>query len=154
VKESPAERVAGVKGIVPDFDGSQMKAFNDLFDQAYGFVYRHGVRQPGCGIVLYYNDDGSMTNVPVEAAVQIGDAKLQAGDGVEVHELPAATMATTIHQGAFNSIGLAYDALMKWIDANGYRIAGPSREVYVKYSRDDLAGNVTEIQFPVEKAQK
>ena len=61
-------------------------------------------------------------------------------------------MATTVHKGAFNNLGQAYDALMKWIDANGYRIAGSCREVYVKYNRDDLAGNVTEIQFPVEKA--
>lgn len=25
-------------------------------------------------------------------------------------------------------------------------------ELYVTFSRDDLAGNVTELQFPVEKA--
>ena len=152
VRQVPAERVAGVKGIIPDFDGSQTAVFNQMFDKTYGFIYSHGVRQPGCGITLYYNEDGSMKNAPVEAAVQIGDAKLQAGEGVEVHELPAATMATTVHKGAFTNIGQAYDALMKWIEANGYRIAGPSREVYVKFSRDDLAGNVTELQFPVEKA--
>lgn len=152
VKQAPAERVAGVKGIIPDFDGSQVQVFNKMFDKAFGYVYGHGVRNAGCGIVLYYNDDGSMKNAPVEAAVQIGDAKLASGDGVEVHELPAATVATTVHKGKFDTIGQAYDALMKWIEANGYRIAGPSRELYVKFSRDDLAGNVTELQFPVEKA--
>jgi effector-binding domain-containing protein len=148
----PAERVAGVKGIIPDFDGSQAQAFNELFDKAFDYVYGNGVRNAGCGIAVYYNEDGSMKNAPVEAAVQIGDAKLQAGDGVEVHELPAATMATTVHKGKFDTIGQAYDALMKWIDANGYRIAGSCREVYLKFSREDPAGNVTEIQFPVEKA--
>lgn len=152
VKQVPAERVAGVKGIIPDFDGSQAQAFNELFDKAFDYVYGNGVRNAGCGIAVYYNEDGSMKNAPVEAAVQIGDAKLQAGDGVQVHELPAATMATTVHKGKFDTIGQAYDALMKWIDANGYRIAGSCREVYLKFSREDLAGNVTEIQFPVEKA--
>lgn len=152
VKQVPAERVAGVKGIIPDFDGSQAQAFNELFDKVYGHVYGQGVRNAGCGIALYYNEDGSMKNAPVEAAVQVGDAKLQASDGVEVHELPAATMATTVHTGMFTNIGQAYDALMKWIEANGYRIAGACREVYVKFSREDLAGNVTEIQFPIEKA--
>lgn len=152
VKQAPAERVAGVRGIVPDFDGTQSQVFDALFDKAFGYVYGHGVRNAGCGIALYFNDDGSMKNAPVEAAVQIGDATLASGDGVEVHELPAATMATTVHKGHFDSIGQAYDALMQWIEANGYRIAGPSREVYLKFSREDLAGNVTEIQFPVEKA--
>lgn len=152
VKHVAAERVAGVKGIIPDFDGSQTPIFNQLFDKAFGYVYSRGVRNAGCGIAVYYNDDGSMKNAPVEAAVQIGDANLASSDGVEVHVLPPATMATTVHKGAFNNLGQAYDALMKWIDANGYRIAGSCREVYVKYNRDDLAGNVTEIQFPVEKA--
>lgn len=80
------------------------------------------------------------------------DAKLPAGEGIEVHELPAATMATTVHKGKFDTIGQGYDALMKWIEANGYRIAGPCRELYLKFSREDLVGNVTELQFPVEKA--
>jgi DNA-binding transcriptional MerR regulator len=154
VKQVPAERVAGVKGIIPDFDGSQMQAFNALFDKAFDHVYGNGVRNAGCGIAVYYNEDGtqSVNNAPVEAAVQIGETKLDDSDGVEVHVLPAATMATTVHKGKFDTIGQAYDALMKWIEANGYRIAGSCREVYVKFSREDLAGNVTEIQFPVEKA--
>jgi DNA-binding transcriptional MerR regulator len=152
VKNVAAERVAAAKGVIPDFEGAQMQAFNQLFDKAFGYVYSHGVRKPGCGIAVYYNDDGSMTNVPVEAAVQIGDAKLEGGDGVEVHALPAGTMATTVYKGDFSDISQAYDALMKWIESNGYRIAGSSREVYLQYDRANPGANVTEIQFPVEKA--
>lgn len=152
VKNVAAERVAGVKGVIPDFDGSQMAAFNALFDKTYGYVYGRGVRDAGCGIAVYGNDDGSMQNVPVEAAVQIGNAKLESGDGVEVHSLPAATMATTVHKGVFTDMGQAYNALMKWIEANGYRIAGSGREVYLQYDRGNPGMNVTEIQFPVEKA--
>ena len=49
----------------------------------------------------------------------------------------------------------AYGALGKWADANGYRIVGPGRELYLHLaqpvSRTDES-NVTEMQFPVEKA--
>lgn len=151
LKNVAAERVASVKGVIPDFDGGQTEIFNQLFDTAFGYVARHGVRTPGCGIVVYYNDDGSMKNALVETAVQIGDAKMESGDGVEVHTLPAATMATTVHKGSFANLGQAYDALIKWIEANGYRINGSGREVYVQFSREHMANNVTEIQFPVEK---
>ena len=57
---------------------------------------------------------------------------------------------------------------MTWIEANGYRIVGPNREVYLRcpdndyddpaaygyddYVADDPAEYVTEVQFPVEKA--
>jgi effector-binding domain-containing protein len=44
--------------------------------------------------------------------------------------------------------------LLHWIDANGYRQAGPTRELFLHVSqpasRDDES-NVTEIQVPVEK---
>lgn len=47
---------------------------------------------------------------------------------------------------------------MKWLDANGYRICGPAREVYIREADQSSAGasqsdqnTVTEIQFPVEK---
>jgi effector-binding domain-containing protein len=151
VKNVAAERVAATKGVIPDFEGEQFHIFNQLFDQAFDYVYGHGARSTGGGIAVYYGD-GSMKNVPVEAAVPIGDARLESGDGVEVHMLPAAAMATTVHKGVFATIPQAYDALMKWIEANGYRITGASREVYLEFSREDLTKNVTEIQVPVEKA--
>jgi effector-binding domain-containing protein len=79
--------------------------------------------------------------------------------GVQVHSLPAyETMASVIHAGSFATIGEAYDAIAKWIDANGYQVVGPPRELNLKMP--DKPGDqndpntVNEIQFPVEKAQK
>ena len=66
-------------------------------------------------------------------------------------------MAATTHHGAFVTIGQAYDALLKWIEASGYRIAGPCREIYLKPPAQ--AGSqtdpetITEIQFPVVKRE-
>jgi effector-binding domain-containing protein len=59
-----------------------------------------------------------------------------------------------IHQGPYENLNSAYQAFMAWIQANGYRIAGPNREIYLRsmadhgVTPDDL---VTELQFPVEK---
>ena len=151
IKKVPDERVAGAKTVVPNYE-NMGGTFDKLFGEAYGFIYGHGAHAAGPSIAVYY-DDGSMQNVPVEAAVPIGDAPLQSQNGVQVHTLPGTeTMASTLHTGAFTNVGEAYDALMKWVEANGYRMAGPAREVYLAFDRDDPSKNVTEIQIPVVKA--
>jgi len=51
-------------------------------------------------------------------------------------------------------VGEAYNAIMAWLEPNGYRVAGPVRENYL-YSPGDTnapARYVTEIQVPVERA--
>jgi effector-binding domain-containing protein len=65
-------------------------------------------------------------------------------------------MACAIHHGPFTSISDAYGALLQWIEANGYRIAGPNRELYLQLSAQAGCQTdpdaVTELQCPVEKA--
>jgi effector-binding domain-containing protein len=54
---------------------------------------------------------------------------------------------------SYDTSNQAYAALISWIEANGYKIIGSKREVYI------IGGNeqnnesyVTEIQFPVTRA--
>ena len=83
---------------------------------------------------------------------------------VKVQTLPVVeTMACTLHHGPFTSISEAYEAIVKWIDANGYSICGPSRELVLREPAGNPGGGavkasqtdpetVIEVQFPVEKA--
>ena len=56
-----------------------------------------------------------------------------------------------IHHGAFENFVQEHTALLRWIEANGYEIVGPYREIYIKHDRDNMADSATEIQYPVEK---
>ena len=52
------------------------------------------------------------------------------------------------------TIGEAHEAVLRWIEANGYRIVGSDREIYLYNTmpiRLDDPSYVTEIQYPVEK---
>jgi len=49
---------------------------------------------------------------------------------------PAGLVATTAHIGPYNRLGDAYDALHRWVKANGYTLAGPSWEVYGHWEDD------------------
>src|SRR5258708_5335437 len=75
------------------------------------------------------------------------------GEEVQVVELPAVeTMASVIHHGSFSTLNQAYNAILNWIETNGYHISGPNRELNLEYEPGgDESKFVTEVQFPVEK---
>lgn len=55
---------------------------------------------------------------------------LNGNEQVEVVTLPAVeTMASAIHHGPFSTLNQAYNDMMKWVEANGYRISGPNRQL-------------------------
>ena len=61
-------------------------------------------------------------------------------------------MATLVYKGPYEGISEPYNALGKWIEANGFQIAGPIREVYLSDpAKTKLADYITEIQMPVLK---
>jgi effector-binding domain-containing protein len=68
-----------------------------------------------------------------------------------VYELPPTQVASVVHQGDFEEFTQGHAALLEWIDANGYKIVGPYREIYIKHNKANLSDTTTEIQFPVEK---
>ena len=66
--------------------------------------------------------------------------------------MPEQTAATTVHSGPFENFSLAHTALLTWIEANGFRVAGPYREVYIRHDADNMSETATEIQYPVERS--
>jgi len=91
---------------------------------------------------VYENEDA-------EAIVPI-DRQLKGTDRVKVYELASTQVASVVHQGNFDDFTQGHAALLEWIDANGYQVAGPYREIYIACSNMDES--TTEIQFPVEKS--
>jgi DNA-binding transcriptional MerR regulator len=80
--------------------------------------------------------------------------KLDEGGPMAVSELPGIeTMATLVRRGPNYQSHLAFGALGRWMAANSYGIAGPSREVFLEepFLRPKDDDVVMEIQFPVVK---
>jgi len=76
------------------------------------------------------------------------------GDGYDVVELPAVPLAATrLHRGDMSGIGDSWMALIDQLSADGYRITGPTREVYLEAAGHEPGPDwVTELQAPVERA--
>lgn len=66
--------------------------------------------------------------------------------------LPAVpTMATTVVKGALETIHAGYADIGRWIETNGYCLAGTPRELTLQVPQAaDGSDLITEIQFPVE----
>jgi effector-binding domain-containing protein len=67
-------------------------------------------------------------------------------------ELPAvATMATVVQVGGPELIFAALGRIGRWIEANGYRLAGPYRELGLQLpTNETLDEMVIEAQMPIE----
>ena len=143
-------RVASLRSIIPTY--SQQ---GQLWGELEPSLAQNGVRPSGPCLALYHDGEYKEQNVDTEVCEPI-DANWSGNDRIKVYELPpVTTMASVVHHGAFNALSQAYNALMQWIQANGYRISGSTREIYLKTAeplRHDDPSYVTEIQIPVEKA--
>ncbi len=142
--------VVGIRTIVPEYG-----RVNELFEELRTYMQLHGAPLDGdCPyLTIYYDSEHHDRGADVEVAVPL--MRLVAGTArVTIHDLPAAElMATVVHQGSRSTVHEAYGALGSWIESNGYRVAGPHREVYLQGAVVGKvpADCVVEVQFPVEK---
>jgi effector-binding domain-containing protein len=77
------------------------------------------------------------------------------GEGeVKGKDLERGAFACITHSGPPEKLLEAYQEILKWIEENGYRIVGPSREVHLK-GMGESGGQpkecMVELQFPVRK---
>ena len=145
-------RVAQVRGIAPSMEVIG-PTLDRLFDQVMEYIKQQGATCTEPPTTLYYDVEFGERNVSVGACMPF-TGSISDGEQVKVDELPAVeTMASVIHHGSFSTMSHAYNAILKWIEANGYHISGPNRELNLEYELGgDQARFVTEIQFPVEKS--
>jgi effector-binding domain-containing protein len=145
-------KVASVRGVVPTPPEQGV-----LWQELEEYLAQKQVRPIGACLTLYHDDEYKERDWDVEVCEPI-DADLGESQRIRVRTLSAVeTLACTIHNGPFATLGEAYNAIGKWITENNYRIVGPCREIYLHTPGDSNQHDpdtVTEIQFPVEKISK
>jgi len=148
LKEVSPIDVVSVRDVVPT------TGFSQLFGQIFTYLGQHGINPSGPTMGIYYDEEFREEAVDIEAAVPVAEP-VPSSERVKCRKLPAVEeVACVIHEGTFDTLAGTYGHLMAWIEANGYRMAGPIREVYVQWAEPDgdPSTNITEIQIPVNKA--
>lgn len=151
LKNVAPQWVAGLRRIIPTYT-EQRRLWDLLMPQ----LAQHGARQTGPCLTLYYDPGYKESEVDLEVCQPVAGPLAEGAAltaGVRVYELPgAASMASTLHHGQFDTISEAYDALLHWISANGYQVAGPAREVVLSMPPAGEGAPLIEVQFPVVRA--
>jgi effector-binding domain-containing protein len=148
LKKVEPQLVASVREVVPTYPD---------IGRLYGEIDAHLGRAASADIIsaaIWHDEGVKERDIDAEAVIFL-KTRVAGSARVKVYELPAATMASVIHKGAYTNIRQAYEAVLQWIDASGYKIVGAPREIYLYCSepvKQDDESYVTEIQFPVEKA--
>ena len=149
IKPVEPVKIAGVRDVVPTPPDQ-----GGLWNELMGHLAQHKIQPSGPCLSLYYDEEYKEVDWDIEVCQPI-EGEAPETERVSVRELPGVeTMACVVHHGPFTTIGEAYEALLKWVGENSYRIVGPGREVYVRTSEASQTDpdTLTEIQYPVEKS--
>jgi effector-binding domain-containing protein len=150
IKKLDPQLIASIHQILPTYSD-----VGPLYGEIYKHLGKKWVFKPaGQPMMICHDEEYKEHDVDVEVAVPIGK-KIAETDRIKVYELPGVEEAAcTVHKGPYDTIGEAYNALMGWIESNGYEIAGPDRELYFTDPNKvkDPSKYVTEVQLPVKKA--
>ncbi len=149
LKTVPPTLIASRKVTIPTNDQAPQ-----YLDPAWQAVFSHiaeqGAKDSGACLSLWHQSPEILANEVAEAAVPI-DRSIPSSDLVQVYTLPPTQVASTVHHGNFADFTQAHTALLRWIEANGYRIVGAYRELYLQHDHNNMGDTATEVQFPVEK---
>ncbi|NER79830.1 MAG: MerR family transcriptional regulator [Leptolyngbya sp. SIO1D8] len=150
LKQVDAQSVVSIRDILPicsNIKHLHIELEDALQHQNMGIV--------GFPQTLWHDAEYRVNNVDAEAIAPVKQS-FSGSERVKYFVLPEVQqMACTIHHGSYDTLVQAFNALLYWIEANNYQVAGPNREIYLKpkITNIDFLGHadctVIEIQFPI-----
>jgi len=151
IKRIPPVRLAEPTGTAASFEPESISpVIQPLYVELCARLDRAGLTPTGAAIA-YYEDGPDGDGVLIHAGLPVS-AEPGREHEFSIVDLPEIEQAATIvHRGAMDDVMPTVQTLARWIDANGYRSTGYSRELYVECSGDRDTW-VTELQEPVLKS--
>ena len=154
--------MARLRAQVPDTSETHL-----LFEEAERHAARYGARASAPPVAIFYDSEYREADLDMEVGIPLKHA-IPSTSRIQVAELPAEeAMACLVHTGSYEAIGAALEAMLAWIEAHGYTLAGPTREVYLRFNADGLdlplppaylapseEEFVTELQIPVSAGKE
>ena len=92
-------------------------------------------------------------DILVEICESVTEVKKETGD-LRFKTLPETQAACVFHKGSYRTFSESYETVLRYIEENGYEIAGEIRESYIDgvWNKDDESEWLSEIQVPVRRA--
>lgn len=149
LKSLVAQHVLSVRQIIPT-----PVDVGTLITDCFNTLARHDLQPNAPPQAIYHDEEFKPVDLDVEVVLAVAPSvavnlTLPHGQHVTPRDLPAIpSAASLVHIGPYTELSRAYTMLGQWIAANGFQIAGPSREVYLSPAAAN-SDPVVEIQWPV-----
>lgn len=117
------------------------------------FLKEKKIKVVGSAMALLHDDPKSvdLSKAQCEICLPIS-GKIKGESIVKDKELAKGAFACITHKGPLDKLADTYQIILKWIEENGYMIAGPAREIYHQgLNKTGQEDYVIELQFPVRK---
>jgi DNA-binding transcriptional MerR regulator len=152
LKKIEPMRILSIRQVVPT-----VAQIGPLWTETYKALRAQGQNEVSPCLSIDYSETFTLKDMDMDMEViyPVADScpdtiELTGGRKMTARRLEGVPLAAcAVHKGDYSGLGEVYASLGKWIAANGYRIVGSPREVYLRGGDGPEA--LTEIQFLVEK---
>ena len=146
---------------IPETTVAAMKIRLDSYDGLFDRMPEMGalMEKVGCECAIpeycftnYLEPGYKDEDVLVEICESVVAAKEETG-GLYFRSLPEIQAACIFHKGSYHTFAESYETVLKYIEENGYEIAGEIRESYIDgvWNQDEESQWISEIQVPVRR---
>ena len=153
IKPVASQAVVSARKAMPITNDS-FRQCQELASEVYAWIKRLGGMVSGGWFSLYYEIESQNERIDIEIAAEVepsllAKAVVLPSERVTAYELPGSTMACLLYQGQYDGLWDAYLSLASWMEASGYRGAGPHRFVYL-HMPPQGGEPLTELQIPIQ----
>ena len=146
---------------IPETTVAYMRIRLESYDSLFDRMPEMGVlmEKAGCKCALpeycftgYLEPGYRDGDILVEICESVVAAKKETGE-LRFKTLPEIQAACIFHKGSYRTFPESYEAVLRYIEENGYEIAGEIRESYIDgvWNKDDESQWLSEIQVPVRR---
>ncbi|MDA3846867.1 MAG: MerR family transcriptional regulator [Vallitaleaceae bacterium] len=150
IKSLPEVIVASMETVVPSYD-----TYFDIVPKMGDEMRKQGAvcAMPEYCFTIYHDGEYRESDIHVEVCESVVDY-CEDSEMVTyklVHKVCEAVCI--LHKGPYETLVDAYGFIFKWIEQNGYQVAGQLRESYIDgiWNMDSKNDWLTEIQVPVSR---
>ena len=152
--EAPQEKEVQEQTVISMRHAGSYDDIGRVYHDLHEWARKNDVKEAGNGFTIFIRPPDEVDSTPALFEVCIPVKGAASGDArVSLKTMPRCRVAYVTVKGPYDQVPARYAEMLAWLSVEGWEIAGPPREVYIRrpdsHGRGDPEEFLTEIQFPI-----